>query len=222
GGGLEALAQAWEIALPNKEALRQLTRADTPVLSEGYRQDHARFTREFARRYFAVCAAAIRKYDTHHLILGCRFAGLPDAAVLAECVHPQVDVLSVDAGSGLPEAPTDEFGRAGAMPVLLGEFSWTGESLTRRAATGEWRGLTSVERMLARGRAGLQRAMAHPAVVGYAWPRWADTADDQPPFGGGLVHVDDREAREHTELLADLNARAAALRLAAVPRFPRP
>jgi hypothetical protein len=57
-------------------------------------------------------------------------------------------------------------------------------------------------------------------VVGYAWPRWADTPEDQPPFGGGLVHVDDREAREHTELLADLNARAVVLHLDASPRPP--
>jgi hypothetical protein len=215
GGGLEALAKAWDIALPNKEALRQLTRGDTPLLGEGYRQDHERFTREFARRYFAVCAAAIRKYDTNHLILGCRFAGPPGAAVLAECVYPQVDVLSAHEGREMPGERLDEYGRAGAMPVLLSEFSWTGDSFTRRAATGDLHGLTGVERMLARGRAALERTVAHPAVVGYAWQRWADTPDDQPPFGGGLVHIDDREAREHTELLSDLNARAVNLRLAA-------
>ncbi len=221
-GTLEALAAAWEMALPNKEALRQLTRGDTPLLSPGYRQDHERFTREFARRYFAVCAATIRKYDANHLVLGCRFDGTPGAAVLAECVYPSVDVLSANEAREPSDERLNEYGSAGSRPVLLGEFSWTGDNFTRRAATGDLRGLTSVERMLARGRAALARTMTHPAVAGYAWQRWADTPDDQPPFGGGLVHIDDREAREHTELLSDLNARAVALRLAAASRPSNP
>ena len=221
-GTLEAAARAWEVTLPNKEALRQLTREDQPLLGAGYRQDHERFSREFARRYFAVGSAAIRKYDTNHLILGCRFAGQPGGAVLAECVYPAVDVLSVNEVREPPAERLDGYGRSGAMPVLLGEFAWTGESFIRRAAAGELRGRTSVERMLARGRTALARVMTHPAVVGYAWQRWADTPDDQPPFGGGLVHIDDREAREHTELLTDLNARAAALRLAAASRPKNP
>jgi len=44
---------------------------------------------------------------------------------------------------------------------------------------------------------------------------------EQPPFAGGLVHENDAEAREHTELLTDINARAEDLRrtaaLAALP-----
>jgi hypothetical protein len=60
GGGLEALARAWDVELPNKEALRQLTRGDVAISSPGYARDQERFTREFARRYFTVCSAAIR------------------------------------------------------------------------------------------------------------------------------------------------------------------
>ena len=61
--------------------------------------------------------------------------------------------------------------------------------------------------MLARGRAAFERAMHHPAWVGTAWPRWADAGDRVPPFAEGLVHVDEVEAREHTELLTDLQGR---------------
>ena len=57
----------------------------------------------------------------------------------------------------------------------------------------------------------------HPAVVGYAWSRWRDGAGEQPPFAGGLVHLNDAEAREHTELLADVNARVQTLRHSATP-----
>jgi hypothetical protein len=212
---LAQLAAAWEIALPNKEALRQLTRADTPLLSAGYLRDNERFTREFARRYFSTTAAAIRRSDPHHLVLGCRFGGPPGPAVLAECIYPQVDVLSANDYHDTLDQRMDIYWRANAMPILIGGFAWMGDYFTQRAQPGEPRGRTSVERMLARGRLALERAVGHPAVVGYAWHRWADLPDDGPPFGQGLVHIDDREAREHTELLSDINSRAEALRRAA-------
>ena len=212
GGELAVLARAWGAVLPNKEALRQLTLADTALLSPGYLRDHERFTREFARRYFSVTMAAIRRHDPHHLNLGCRFGGVPAAAILAECVAPHVDVLSVNPGYEAALARVDAVYRAQGMPVLVGEFGWTGEAFIGRARPDEPRGQTTVERMLARGRASLERIIAHPAVVGYAWPRWVDRAEQQPPFGEGLVHMDDHEAREHTELLTDINDRVAVLR----------
>gem|GEM_PF-4227384 len=48
-GDLATLAQAWDIPLPNKEALRQLTLAETPLLGASYLADNERFSREFAR-----------------------------------------------------------------------------------------------------------------------------------------------------------------------------
>ena len=217
-GGLEAIARAWEMELPNKEVIRQLTAAETPIATEGHRSDDERFTREFARRYFTTVAAAVRQHDGNHLILGCRFARLPAEGVVAECLHPQVDVVSVDQGREPLLERLDKYARA--TPVLVSQFSWTEENAARPPAGAEPRGLTTIERMLARGRTGLRRLAAHPAVVGYAWPRWADDAEDEPPFGRGLVHLDDREARENTELLTDFNHRAARLRLAAASRPP--
>ncbi len=216
GGELAALAKTWEVVLPNKEALRQLTQADTALLSEGYLRDNERFSREFARRYFSTCAAAIRRSDPNHLVLGCRFGGPPGSAVVAECVYPHVDVLSANDYHDTLALRLDAYWQANAMPILVGDFSWAGNYFTQRPRSGELRGRTSVERMLARGRAALEEAVVHPAVVGYAWHRWVDSPDDAPPFGQGLVHVDDREAREHTELLFDLNTRAESLRRAAV------
>jgi hypothetical protein len=214
GGNFETLAQAWEIE-PNKQALRQLTLADTPLVSAGYRRDHERFTREFARRYFQTCAAAIRHYDPNHLILGCRSEAPPGAAVLVEAVAPAVDVLSITCDREAVFETLDEYWRTNAMPLLLAEFSWSGEGFTQKNTGPDRRRLTTIERMLAKGRLALARAVAHPALVGWAWSRWADGPEDAPPFGQGLVHLDDSEAREHSELFADLNARAEALRRAA-------
>jgi hypothetical protein len=44
---------------------------------------------------------------------------------------------------------------------------------------------------------------------------FAEADGDAAPFGTGLVHLDESEAREHTELLADLNARAEVKRFGA-------
>jgi hypothetical protein len=217
-GELTALAESWEIA-PNKEALRQLTLADTPLSNAAYRRDHERFTREFAHRYFNTCAAAIRRHDPNHLVLGCTFAMPPGEAVLAASVAPAIDVLAVRGAEVDLYATVENAARITGLPVLLVEFSWANEAFRKRPAH-ERRTLTSIERMLANGRGALTRAFAHPALVGYIWSHWRDEADDAPPFGHGLVHVDGREAREHTELLTELNSRAEVLRLAAVQPTP--
>ena len=74
------------------------------------------------------------------------------------------------------------------------------------------RRLTTVERMLRRGRKVLERVARHPAVVGYVWRQWLDEPGEQPPFARGLVHHNGTEAREHTELLTAFNLRAETLR----------
>ncbi|HEX2854628.1 MAG TPA: hypothetical protein VHO24_15460 [Opitutaceae bacterium] len=213
-GELATLAAAWGIE-PNKQALRQLTLADTPLLSAAYLGDHERFTREFARRYVEVCAAAVRRHDPDHLVLGCPFDAPPGAAVLGAFAAPAVDVLSLHCATETVFETIDDFARLNAMPVLLAEFSWTGKAFTKKQ-TQERRQLTSVERMLSSARAALTRACTHPALVGYVWSRWADAPDDTPPFGQGLVHLDDHEAREHTELLTEINTHAEAVRRGAV------
>jgi hypothetical protein len=102
-----------------------------------------------------------------------------------------------------------------AGPVLAGDFCWADAEF--RAAPAPGRGVrrwTTVEWMLRRGRAALERAARHPAVAGYVWREWLDEPGEQPPFARGLVHVNGTEAREHTELLTAFNARAESLRRA--------
>jgi agarase len=211
GGRLDALARAWNASIPNKEMIRELTRAEEGIGTRGYWRDEARWARQFARRYFAGTASAIRAADPHHLVLGCRFARLAGPHVLSECVYPAVDV-ALPNWNELP-AP----GAMPAHPVLAGEVGWTGEEFLRAAASGRSRRLTSVERMLQRGRAALERVARHPSAVGYVWTQWQDEPGEQPPFARGLVHVNGTEAREHTEVLAHFNSRAETLRRNAPP-----
>ena len=209
GGKIAAVARAWGVPLANKEVLRELTRTEQGIATRGYLRDTARWTREFARRYFAATSAAIRAADPHHLLLGARSAGPAGDSVRAEGVYPSIDVPLI----GWNELPAAAAGTVASGPVLADNVCWTDEEFLR-APAGTSRRLTTVERMLRRGRAALERAARHPAVVGYVWRQWLDEPGEEPPFASGLVHANGAEAREHTELLAEINARAMALRCA--------
>lgn len=214
-GELSQLTVDWGLPLTHREVVRQRTLLDQPILSPGYLRDNRRFAREFARRYFSTCAAVIRTYDPNHLILGCRFSEYPGPSVVAECIHPNVDVVSIRPEREAWERTAQTMSSANGMPVLLTEVTWADVAFARTPTRREVRRFTSVERMLAKGRLNLERVCAQRSVIGYEWSRWVDGEQEEPPFARGLVHLDDREAREHTELLADLNGRAEILRLKA-------
>jgi len=207
GGRIEGVARAWGVSLANREVVRELTRSEQGLTTRGYGRDEVRWMREFARRYFSTTAAAVRAADPNHLVLGCRFGEPVGAAILAECVHPAVD-------AALPDwRDLSGPGARAVGPVMAGNVCWSGKEFWREGARGTR--LTSVERMLRRGRAALDRTARHPAVTGYFWVQWMDERGEQPPFARGLVHGNGIEAREHTELLARFNRRADALRRAA-------
>jgi hypothetical protein len=206
GGQIARLGKAWSCALENRGIVRELTRSDQAILTSGHARDDARWTREFAHRYFAGTSAAIRAHDPNHLILGARshIKGQGGgAAWLSECVFPAVDVAWIH---------TRDIKSAPAGPVFAGQFFWTSDGPPAVVPRSRSRGVTSLERMLRQGRASLRATIAHPSVVGYSWNTWCDDPGEQPPFAHGLVHANDVEAREHTELLTDLNGRIGSLR----------
>ncbi len=227
GRRIEALARAWGAAVTNKEVVRGWTRVEQGLTTRGYLRDEARWTREFARRYFTDTAAAIRDADPNHLVLGCRSGGPEGEQVRAECVYPAVDVALLDwselpahstgsglAGGGPASGPVRQ---AQDGPVLAGDVCWADAGFREAAAPQRGgRKLTTLEVMLRRGRAALERTARHPAVAGYVWRQWLDDPGEQPPFARGLVHTNGAEAREHTELLATFNARVETLRRAPI------
>ena len=214
-GRLDALARSWGVPLANKEVVREMTRAEKAIVTRGYQRDEVRWTREFARRYFTTTAAAIRAADPNHLVLGCRFGGVVGASVLAECAYPAVDVAMPD-WRELPPQPAAGREIGVTNPVLAGDVCWTTPEFLKLPGPARLIRLTSVEWMLRRARSTLERTARHPSAVGYVWRQWLDEPGEQPPFARGLVHVDGAEAREHTELLAEFNARADSVRRAAL------
>jgi hypothetical protein len=203
GGRLASLAHAWNASLPNKEVVRELTRAEEGLGTRGYLRDDARWTQEFARRYFNTTAMAVRQADSNHLVFGCRFRGAPPPGVVAELVYPAIDV-SMRHWTELPVS-------GASHPALADNVNWTTGDFLRWGAGRRTRRLTTFEHMLRKARAALDRAARHPGIVGYAWQRWEDEPGEQPPFASGVMHVNGMEAREHTELLAQFNLRAENL-----------
>ncbi len=212
-GDLARLARAWEIDLPDVEAVRRLTDAGTPILSAVYLADNHRFSRDFARRYFEITVSAIRRHDPNHLVLGCRFGGPPGRAILLECAAPRVDVLSANNYRDTFFERLDEYYTVNGMPILVGEFAWASDYFVARPLQNESPGTTILDRMQTKGRAALERAIAHPALVGYAWYRWVQGDPGKiPPYSYGLVYVNDETAREHVDVLREINARAEEIR----------
>jgi len=134
-GRLEAMARAWgQPTIKNKEVVRELTRGDRGIATRGYVRDDARWSQEFARRYFALTAAAIRAHDPHHLVLGCRFGVPAGAAVLSQCAAPAVDMPWID---------LDEIAQVPAGPVLAGDFTWVDARFFGAPGARRARGLTA-------------------------------------------------------------------------------
>ena len=212
GGSLEALGRAWGLPLQHREHLRQLTREGRSPSGAAFAEDAARFAREAARRYFQTTGAALRRHDPDHLVLGCRFGTPPPAAVRTAAAWPDIDVASwrLHAGAFAAQAAS---GAGDAMPQWV-----TGGGLShgdfRALPVRDGTGPTRLERLLRAGREGLVSACRDPRTVGIEWAHWADGADDAPPFGAGLVHADDHEAVEHTELLTHVHLRAGTLHAA--------
>jgi len=206
GGNLAKMASDWKVTLANKEVLRAMTKQDQGIATMGYQRDDDRWIREFTQKYFSTTVAAIRQQDPNHLVFGCRWGG-PVHPALREAGAAVADACFVD---------HTELTDQSVAPVFIGDFSWAEKSFQAEAPVRRLLGPTTLERMLRKGRLGLARAVAHPAVVGYAWNRWHDRAGEQAPFGSGLVRNNEMEAREHTELLTAINDRVEELRAMAM------
>jgi len=80
---VDALNKAWGVRVAGYEALAAST---TPLNHQTERglADKMAFLDLIAERYFSATAAAIRKHDPNHMILGCRFAGrMPEVGDVA-------------------------------------------------------------------------------------------------------------------------------------------
>jgi hypothetical protein len=114
-GSLDKLAAAWGVNAASWDMLRAPEKPNAACQA-----DLNAFVYQFAKRYFEVCKAAIRKAAPHQLYLGCRFATAPPPAVRA-CADV-ADVVSFN----IYRTAVDKAAYTGAndlgKPLLIGEF----------------------------------------------------------------------------------------------------
>jgi hypothetical protein len=93
----------------------------TANVTEAIKQEFAIY---LAERYFKIVSAAIRKYDTNHMMLGSRFHGRPRAIQgVVDASHKYMDVTSVNFYDRW--APSEQIAKdtwTNDKPCIVGEF----------------------------------------------------------------------------------------------------
>ena len=203
GGEFTRLTADWGVALTNKEALRQMTRDEVGLDTRAYREDLARFTQQFALRYFGGVGRILKAVDPGRLWLSpALYPSTPQ--VVREMTAQHCDVVQVsEVGLG-----------GGVAPELWVDVDWT--RLGREVAVEDPLGVSEMEQMMRRGRQALVGALSQPQVVGYFWGHYGhgDIARDGP-FTKGLLDEVGRVNHAHVQVLSAINRQALALRVAA-------
>lgn len=182
------------------------------------------FLRHFARTYFEITTAAIRRHDPNHMILGCRFAGLQGAhpVVWEECgrfcdivsfnCYPWADLdhgVVLDEKCGVPM--TDRFreyhGYA-KKPMIVSEWSFPALDTGRPCFKGAGQRVPTQRERAEASALFLRTMLAQPFVAGCEYFMWCD----RPAQGAGKANAEDcnyglvnEENRPYGELLSAIS-----------------
>ena len=205
------------MALPKDHSARQ---AAERIAAENPDDPAVAFLRETARRYFTANAAAIRKADPNHMVLGCRFAGFTghndviweEAGKVCDVVslnmYPWADIdagVVLDKRGGRPYAEhLEEVHALCGKPLMITE--WSFPSLDARPSTygAGMRVETQAERAAATELC-LKTLLSLPFIVGNDYFMWLD----QPAQGISRLFPEDsnyglvnEEGKPYEELTA--------------------
>ncbi len=158
-------------------------------------QDPEAFLQMAAAEYARICREAILRHDPNHLVIGCRFAGYANPAVL-KGVGPYFDVISYNNYGA--QAPIDKLREITALtgkPTMVTEFSFkamdSGLPNTKGAAKP-----VATQKDRAGGFTAYVGALASlPGCVGYHWFQYRDQPKQGRTLDGensnyGLVRID--------------------------------
>jgi agarase len=192
----------------NEGAERQSNTADPRRAA--FAADCEAFVNRLAERYFEITASAIRAADPNHMVLGCRFAYVPERGVI-DAAGRHVDVISFNCYERDPLAAIMAYAPTG-KPCMIGEFSFRSDDPGLPNTIGAApRVATQAERARC-FRSYVTAALPQPTLVGYHWFEHAD----QPlegRFDGensnyGTVTIDDDVYAELTQTMAAVNGEA--------------
>eukprot|EP01052_Picozoa_sp_SAG31_P036284 SAG31_NODE_4504_length_3181_cov_1.851720_2_plen_510_part_00 len=195
------------------------------------RKDSTEFILVFAKRYFEVVTAAIRRYDSNHLLFGMRGGCFGSHSMLSLFAN-YVDVYDVhkyndDLGLAALLQEYELVHNITGLPILHGEFSYTAID----SGVPNLRGARSCPTppqcvlnhpfVLQRDRAAQARKQvmaiaAVPYLVGYHWWRWVDeTPGGRWPRGEnsnyGLVRISNEAYSELTSAFTECNGNATSI-----------
>ena len=225
---IQNLDVAWNINATSFDNVENHLK-DKTLNATRYAKDRDAFLYVFATQYFNLSSAAIRTYDTNHMILGMRFGSSNAPALLASA--PYVDWIDQHMYSDLPNVgDLYQIHQFTGKPVIVGEFSFTALDSNlpnTRGARANHPYVNQTERAAAFSAYAKMLADQH-YVVGYHWWQWADEpATGRWPDGedsnckficylynfltcsflsDGLVHIDDDDYDVLTTEMTKTNA----------------
>jgi len=212
-GSLARLNEAWGTDAADWDSLRAPDKA-----TQACRADLDAWVYRFARRYFEVVNAAVKRHAPNHLYLGCRFATAPDAAVKA-CADV-VDVVSYNLYKRT--IPCERWcGENGlGKPMIIGEFHFG--ALDRGMFHT---GLVATENQKDRAAHYMryvESVVRCPAFVGCHWFQYVDEPVTGRWFDGenyniGFLDVTDTPYPEMIAAARKIHARMYELRASTTP-----
>ncbi len=173
GQDIAALSAAWGVKLDSRLSLNEVTVNGERLISDAYLRDEEEFIRIWVRQFFKVSVEAIRRHDPNHLIIGMRWAGVPDMLVLEE-EATWTDIISMNRYRAEIVELFDIYYRRFEKPIVMGEFEPDNDSFRYvRDAIEPPGGYDSDEqRQRLKAATAIDRVSAHPGIVGYTYYAW--------------------------------------------------
>jgi hypothetical protein len=190
---------------------------DASLNKNTYTADSNEFLALVAIQYFSVAQAAIRRYDSYHLILGVRGIYLAPA-ILAQVVK-YFDVIDIHEYSDSPSIEyLDTVYAETGIPIYIGEFSFTAadsQLVNTIGARGTIPYTTQSERAAAFMRY-VMLLLERPYIIGYHWWQFVDEPTtgrwpDGENSNYGIVHLTDDPYLILTNTMTVVNMNAIKL-----------
>ena len=214
----QALAENWDV--------RGATSFDDLAKATGFaprkrmaKKDVIAWVGIVADEYFKLCADAIRKYDSNHLVLGARFSERAQEPVMAAC-GKYCDVVSINRYRRTGDFDAKQMGQIADVvkkPILITEFSW--RAMENSSGCPNTCGADVTVQTQQDRADGFRRyatnLLAQPYMLGYHWFMY----HDQPPSGRfdgensnyGLVDTSDNIYTTLVSVITEVNQQAATI-----------
>lgn len=188
---------------PMQVALKKfLAVGDTP-------EQRIKFVYDTYTKFVSIVNQAIKKHDPNHLNLGFRFSNLRYEESLVKASKDCFDVFSLNYyGYEVNPYILQNIYESTGLPIVIGEFHFG--TIGQGLAPGHAPTINQEERGVAY-RYYVEKAAAHPAVVGIHWFQWQDQPatgrGDGENYSTGLVDITDRPYKELVDAVRTTNKR---------------